>query len=385
MAFVKFSRGLISTYNNLQRKDPDTLYLVYESQNSENGLLYLGNKLISTIGNNTSIALSDLTDVAINGTLEDGMILQYNAHTAGQVGEEAKWEAVSLASFIQNLPNANSSNISVEEALENIENPNNNDIAIIGQDVYIYSNTEQDWIQLTDSSLISRLSNLENQVGQPSDDNLGIAATGLYKEIEDLKSNVYTKEEIATQLANIDHLRYKIVNDISDIDITNEDRDNTVYLVPKNVETNDGYDEYFMINQSLEKIGSWDIDLSNYVQNDDTRLLTPIQQNKINAIQLDGNNQIVIQSSQVGGLIQAIQDNQLIKSVEPGTFNVTQEGKLQLVATPSIDLSNYVQTTVFNASVGNLNNITNRVNANSSLVDEINSIKESIIWQSLLA
>ena len=37
MAFVKFSRGLLSSYNNLSHKDPDTLYLVYESNNSETG------------------------------------------------------------------------------------------------------------------------------------------------------------------------------------------------------------------------------------------------------------------------------------------------------------------------------------------------------------
>ena len=209
MAFVKFSRGLISTYNNLSRKDHDTLYLVYETANSENGLLYLGNKLISTVGNNTSLALSDLADVAINGTPEDGMILQYNAYTAGQIGEEGKWEAISLASFIENLPSGgNSSNISVEEALENIENPNDKDLAVIGQDVYIYSEDENDWVQLTDSSLISRISNLESQVGHAANPAQSIAATGLYKEIEDLKENVYTKAEIDSQLANIDHLRY---------------------------------------------------------------------------------------------------------------------------------------------------------------------------------
>jgi hypothetical protein len=35
--------------------------------------------------------------------------------------------------------------------------------------------------------------------------------------------------------------------------------------VPKDNAINDGYDEYFVINNSLEKIGSWDVDLRNYV------------------------------------------------------------------------------------------------------------------------
>ena len=38
--------------------------------------------------------------------------------------------------------------------------------------------------------------------------------------------------------------------------------------------SDDGYDEYFVTNGALEKIGSWDADLTGYVQDDDNRLLT---------------------------------------------------------------------------------------------------------------
>ena len=81
MAFVKFSRGLLSTYNSLSRKDPDTLYLVYESNESAFGSLYLGTKLISSVTNPSPMLLNDLTDVVISGELEDGMLLQYNSST----------------------------------------------------------------------------------------------------------------------------------------------------------------------------------------------------------------------------------------------------------------------------------------------------------------
>jgi len=101
MAFVKFSRGLTSAYNNLSRKDPDTLYLVYDSVNASDGKLYLGEKLISSVGNTSSMSLNDLLDVSANNP-EDGMLLQYNAHTAGQPGEAGKWEAVSLEDVIDN-------------------------------------------------------------------------------------------------------------------------------------------------------------------------------------------------------------------------------------------------------------------------------------------
>ena len=132
MAFVKFSRGLLSAYNNLSRKDPDTLYLVYESNESTSGSLYLGSKLISSVGSTTPTSLNDLSDVSISGSLEDGMLLQYNSSTG-----EGQWQAVSLSEVVGSLP-LNNNQISIAESLSNIENPNEKDIAVIGNDVYIY-------------------------------------------------------------------------------------------------------------------------------------------------------------------------------------------------------------------------------------------------------
>ena len=377
MAFVKFSRGLQSTYNNLINKDPDTLYLVYESADSLNGSLYLGTKLISSVNTPANMSLNDLTDVVISSNeLADGMLLYYNASTGG-----GRWEAGSLSDIISDLPSGRD-RVSIVDALNTISNPQDKDIAIVGQDVYIYSIEDEEWSQLTDSSLISRISNLENQVGQAGDESQGIAPTGLYKDIADLKETVYTKEEITQYIADLAHLKYEVVESVDDIDVNDDAASTTIYLVPKiSGEVNNGYDEYFVVNGVLEKIGSLDIDLSNYVQTDDTRLLTNIQKQKIDSLGQDENGNATIQASQVGALPQAIQENQLIKSVEPGTFEVTPQGQLQLKSVPSIDLSGYVKTVVFESTVGNLNDINNRVSENSSIVEEINSIKESILWK----
>ena len=379
MAFVKFSRGLLSFYNNLSRKDPDTLYLVYENNDSETGQLYLGNKLISSVGM-SSVKLSDLTDINIDSNnLEDGMLLQYNESTGGGV-----WEAVQISDVIGQLPSFKD-NISIVESLNTIENPSEKDFAIIDNSIYIYDGA--DWVPLGGSDLAERLSNLESQVGHAADNVEGIPATGLYKDIEDLKDSVYTKQEVLEQIENAAHLRYQIVSNISNIDVEDYDSvNNVVFLVPKNSDDNvDGYDEYFVINDTLEKIGSWDVDLSHYVTDDDNRLLSADDKKKLESIGLNENNQAIIQAAQVGGLNEAIQNAQLIKSVEVGTFNITDEGKLQLVSVPSIDLSGYVQTSLYQAEVGNLANLTNRVSENSTLVEEINNIKQSIIWQDLLS
>lgn len=377
MAFVKFSRGLLSSYNNLSHKDPDTLYLVYESNNSETGQLYLGNKLISSVGM-SSVKLSDLTDINIdNDNLEDGMLLQYNQSTGGGV-----WKAVQMSDVIGQLPSFKD-NISIVESLNTIENPSEKDFAIIDNSIYIYDG--EDWVPLGGSDLAERLSNLESQVGHAADNVEGIPATGLYKDIEDLKDSVYTKQEVLEQIENAAHLRYQIVPNISDIDVEDYDSvNNVVFLVSKNSDDNvDGYDEYFVINNALEKIGSWDIDLSHYVTDDDNRLLSVDDKKKLESIGLNENNQAIIQVTQVGGLDEVIKNAQVIKSVDVGTFNVTNEGKLQLVSVPSIDLSGYVQTSVYQAEVGNLDDLTNRVSENSTLVEEINNIKQSIIWKDL--
>ena len=161
MAFVKFSRGLLSSYNNLSRKDPDTLYLVYESNNSETGQLYLGNKLISSVGM-SSVKLSDLTDINIDSdNLEDGMLLQYNQSTGGGV-----WKAVQMSEVIEQLPSFKD-NISIVESLNTIENPSEKDFAIIDNSIYIYDG--EDWVSLGGSDLAERLSNLESQVGHAAD------------------------------------------------------------------------------------------------------------------------------------------------------------------------------------------------------------------------
>jgi hypothetical protein len=183
MAFVKFSRGLTSQYNNLAKKDQNTLYLVYESASSDTGSLYLGNKLIST-ANISSLHFSDLADISLPEELEDGMLLQYNASTAP--GETGRWEAVPLSEVIGESSSGNG--INVVDDLASIENPQENDVAIQGTELFIYDGSE--WKPLTVSDLEDRVSNLEDKVGQEANAENGQVATGLYKKLEDLRSDL---------------------------------------------------------------------------------------------------------------------------------------------------------------------------------------------------
>lgn len=376
MAFVKFSRGLISQYNSLSQKDQDTLYLVYESTSSTTGSLYLGNKLISSVGTD-SINLSNLTDISMPAELEDGMLLQYISTTG-------KWEARPIEDVLSDYEGTSSgSSIPVVDSLDSISNPHENDIVIAGTELFIYDGSE--WQPLTVSDLEDRVSNLETKVGVEADTESGQAATGLYKKLEDLRSDLQT--EITNSIANAQHLRYQVVNEISEIDLSDEDATaNIVFLVPKSPEdahNDDGYDEYFVTNGALEKIGSWDADLTGYVQDDDNRLLTNEQKQKLDSIGYDSeNNQAIISTSQVTNLDQFVQQNSYISDVEAGVFSVDENGKLELVSVPSDALTNYVSTPVFNSTVGDITQITG-YETGHTLVDEINVIKASVIWQEL--
>lgn len=381
MAFVKFSRGLISQYDSLSQKDKDTLYLVYDSTSSTKGKLYLGDKLISS-ADISSIKLSDISDISMPESLTDGMLLQYNQSTVP--GESGRWEARPIADVLSDYEGSGgSSNIPVVDNLNNIENPSKNDIAIQGTELFIYDGNQ--WQPLTVSDLENKVADLETKVGVEANTESGQVATGLYKKLKDLRSDLQT--EIMNSIANAQHLRYQIVNEISEIDLSDEDATaNVVFLVPKSSEdthSDDGYDEYFVTNGALEKIGSWDADLTGYVQDNDNRLLTNQQKQKLDSIGYDSeSNQAIISTSQVTNLNQFVQENSYIRDVEAGVFSVDENGKLELVSVPSDALTNYVSTPVFNSTVGDITKITG-YETGHTLVDEINVIKASVIWQEL--
>lgn len=380
-AFVKFSRGLINQYNALRdhnKLDNDTLYLVYENTNSTTGQLYLGNKLISST-NISSINLSDISDINMPEELKDGMLLQYNQSTVP--GESGRWEARPIADVLSNYEGSGgNSNIPVVDNLNNIENPSENDIAIQGTELFIYDGNQ--WQPLTVSDLEDRVSELEEKVGVEG--NTGQVATGLYKKLEDLRSEL--QSQISSEIINAQHLRYKVVNNIGEIDLNDEEAtQNTVFLVSKSQEDareNDGYDEYLVNAGQLEKIGSWDADLTNYVKTTDNRLLDDKQKQKLDSIGLD-NNQAVITASQVSDLSQFIENNSKIKTVQSGVLDITPKGELQLVGIPTTVLNETVSPLIQSA-IGDLSILgDNRYSDDSTVAEEIKHIKESIVWQEL--
>ena len=135
-----------------------------------------------------------------------------------------------------------------------------------------------------EGGLVDQITNIKDTIGIPASNDT--SASGIYKEIEevenqlDTKANaadVYSKTEtdnaIAQAVAQVEHLSRKIVTSIEDIQKDIDDNNinvyRTIYLVPA-LEglVNDLYDEYMVIDGIIEKVGSWEVDLSNYVTNE---------------------------------------------------------------------------------------------------------------------
>lgn len=73
--------------------------------------------------------------------------------------------------------------------------------------------------------------------------------------------------QIASEvLAAAGKLEYKIVSKVGDIDPSAEGADKYIYLVPKTSKANDKYDEYMVIEGAVEKVGDWNVDLSDYLK-----------------------------------------------------------------------------------------------------------------------
>lgn len=105
------------------------------------------------------------------------------------------------------------------------------------------------------------------------------------KTVDDLinyykKSETYTQAEINALIGAISTLNLLVVQTLPTEDISTT----TIYLVPKTTsETNNVYDEYIYVSNAWEKIGSTEVDLSNYYTKTETNALLNDKQDTLTA------------------------------------------------------------------------------------------------------
>ena len=250
--YVKFVRGLSELFNKLAVKDANTLYFIYENEASTSGKLYLGDREIVCDGSGSSVAsyLKDLLDVALPEDaieLIDGQVLTYDATTSKWVARDPS--AVANVLFDDNQ----------------FEIDDNGEWSLVG-----FANAPAG-ARLTkgaDGKLVWDLPSGD------TDEDLAEQIELLRTDVDDLttKFNDYNTSaevdsKISEAVAAANHLSYKTVDTIGDINLSETQY---IYLV-KNGEV---YDEYMVVNGKLEKVGDWNVDLSDYAKKSEVKAVT---------------------------------------------------------------------------------------------------------------
>lgn len=244
-SYVKFNRGSQAAYTALQTKDSNSLYFISET-GSKNGILYLGDKIISA--------------------LPDGKILSNNAN-----GE------LTLANFGTSYIDTSGAIVNnFKEGLQPKVIKDGNDYKIAW---YEPSSTT---IEDVSSQIGTIKGNIESINTNISTLSAGVAEnaaaiTGINSDIQTLKTTEIPNL-INQAIADETLLSYTIVESIEkieELELPNKER--YIFLVPGENEDNDNYEEWMYLQTTspegtsvytLEKVGDWKVDLSNYVTND---------------------------------------------------------------------------------------------------------------------
>ena len=126
------------------------------------------------------------------------------------------------------------------------------------------SKTEIDKVDTKVTALSSRVDDLVTAGGEPNVI-VGIQNNGTDLDITSKKVDI--GPSIAAAVAAADHLKRKIVTGVDAIDLTADDADQYLYMVPKTgSDADDVYDEYMVLNGAVEHVGNTKVDLSGYVQ-----------------------------------------------------------------------------------------------------------------------
>ena len=231
------------------------------------------------------------------------------------------------------------------------------------------------------SSLQSNIDSIKDILGSPATEDQ--SATGLYAKAD--SNSVYTKEEteriIATELAKSDHLIRKTFVSIKvaeEFITTTEKPENYIYMISSGDVNYNKYDEYLYINNSLEKIGAWETDLTNYVTKEEfENKITSKLENKIETVDENEfnliNGHLSLNTIAIGkvtsleNILAAKAEKAQVEEVK-NSVN-TFESKLNFINTKVVDLENILKNSSF---------ITQ-----DELTSELAPLKDAVTWQDI--
>lgn len=357
--YVKFQRGTLVAYNRLATKDENTLYFIYDANDSTKGTLYLGTRLIGNVGGSGGAStLAELSDVLVsNANTGDFLVLN----------SQGKWAAVSASDVAQTILSAGGNFVDIDQTQFNFNSVSGKlelkgyETASTGM-IPVKSASGLIW-QAAPADLSGRVGNLESGLSQAQTD-----ISSMQTELSSVDSR------IATAIAGVNHLRYEIITDLQNATATN-----VIYLYSNgSSDFENRYNEYMLIDGILELIGAVDVDLSNYMtaQEVQTALNQKASASDLSSLQ-----------TRVGTLETNLSDLPTTVSNLSSTVGGLETSVTNLTTRIStLENANYVLTSTFNAVVGNMalvNGVKNDLNVDASISDNLIDIYDRLTWQEI--
>ena len=244
---------------------------------------------VSTLEGEMDTAQADITVAKGNITTIQGQITTINGTGAGSITKA--------------LNDAKAYTDSVAETKANVEHDHTlSDITDAG--------TLAGLSEVAESNLAAALA---SKINGKADKSTTLAGYG----IGDAYTKGQTDSAIASAVAAAPHLKRTIVAALPDVGSADQ---NTIYMVGTGAGSEDSaYEEYMVINGAFERIGSSDVDLTNYALKSD--ITTAI--NNLDKADSAVANQYVSSVSQENGVITVARQTLPVRSVTEGTANGT--------------------------------------------------------------
>ena len=348
--YVRFQRGTQAAFLTLKEStqlDNNTLYFI-ENENGTSAL-YMGARTIidgNDIGGGSIVtpsSLKNLEDVIINETGANSFLVR---------SADDKWVSTSLEDVISLIQSELKIDPAVAEDIANLQNSISgieedvkaleSDIAdkvnakVFEEEIAKKANADEVSAELAKKADAAEVISVLAQKADAAEVNEELAKKANADEVQSaldtkadmsvvsdelvkkadaaevynalsLKANsaeVYTKSEvdnkvatdISVAIAAANHMKRAKIDSVEDINLYAADADQYIYMVPTGLQMDDDkYDEYMVIDGVVEKVGSWEVDLSDYAKKTDldskvsidnlARLMTLVEGEKLAAIE----------------------------------------------------------------------------------------------------
>lgn len=250
------------------------------------------------------------------------------------------------------------------------------------------------------SSLQTTVEDIKSAIGSPAEE--GKEATGLYAKAD--ADTVYTKEEteelIAIEIAKYDHLSRKTFASIEAAEefiATAENAEDYIYMISTGDTEYDKYDEYLYIDGSLEKVGAWEVDLTDYATKEEVAKKVDAVEGKSLVLDTEIAKLVTVKENAEPNYISSVNETELkvdngllsIVSVVPSKISGLEDllnekaNKTELNAVKEDTNNALARLGVVESSVQDITAQLNSFVTLKTFNSELNEIKAAITWKSI--